>query len=402
LFSRAVLREAVGNSDDALDDLERAFDKSGGQYAAELRAHLEAALTRVMRDPSASRRSKSSIRLRLAEVSAASGDAESARMVVEELLASEPDNAEALSALARIEELTGRAEQAAITYARAVGLASGAALNPIVMRLYEACARIGRLGLARSGVERAYKADPSDPTIRAALRSVYEDTGAIFELSELVAEEAAALSDDDARFEKLLEAARLLLYGNGEVSTGPQMAERALEVLELARAIKSADQDLLQLTSEALAASGRGDEARGVLTQLIAAHRGKRSRELGQAYYSLYRVESKTGNLSEAIEALVKAFDNQSQNGSLALELGQLALDLDEQDIAQRAYRAITLMKVDGSSGVTPQDRAVAYFHLGNMAFKQGDMRRAKLMLDKSVAEDQSLDAARELLAQLV
>ncbi|MBL8739974.1 MAG: hypothetical protein JNK04_02735, partial [Myxococcales bacterium] len=141
---------------------------------------------------------------------------------------------------------------------------------------------------------------------------------------------------------------------------------------------------------------------RAVLTQLIAAHRGKRSRELGQAYYSLYRVESKTGNLSEAIEALVKAFDNQSQNGSLALELGQLALDLDEQDIAQRAYRAITLMKVDGTSGVTPQDRAVAYFHLGNMAFKQGDMRRARLMLDKSVAEDGSLDAARELLAQLV
>ena len=401
LFSRAVLREATGDSDDALDDLERAFDKSGGQYAAELRAHLEAALARVQRDPAASRRSKSSIRLRLAEVSAASGDSESARLVVEELVASEPDNAEAFSALARIEELAGRTDQAAITYARAVGLASGPALMQIVMRLYEACARIDRLGLARSGVERAYKADPTDPTIRAALRSVYEDTGAILELCDLIVEESAAL-DDNARFEKLLEASRLLLYGNGESSTGPQMAERALAVLEDAKSLRAGDQDLLQLTSEALAASGRGEEARAVLAQLIAAHRGKRSRELGQAYYSLYRVESKTGNLSEAIAALVKAFDNQSQNGGLALELGQLALDLDEQDIAQRAYRAITLMKVDGGSGVTPQDRAIAYFHLGSMAFKQGDMRRARLMLDKSVAEDGSLDAARELLAQLV
>ncbi len=400
LFSRAVLREAVGESDSALDDLELAFDKSGGQYAAELRAHLEAALSRIAQDPSASRRSEASIRLRLAEVAAQGGDVASARAVVDELLARDPNDAAALSALARIEEFSGRPDAAALTYAKAAGLATGADLSSVALRLFDACQQIGRLAIARSGVERAFAADPKDVHLRAALRAVYEQTGAVLELSDLVVQEAEGLAED-ARYDKLLEAARLLLYGTGEVSIGPQLAERALEVLELAKAIRAADPDLLQLVSEALAASGRVEEARQVAGELIAAHKGKRSRELGQAFYALYRVESKSGNLSDAIEALAKAFDNQPQHGGIALELGQLAIDLDEQDVAQRAFRAVTLMKADGGSGVTAQDRAIAYFHLGNMAYKQGDARRAKLMLDKSIAEDPTLDAARELLAQL-
>ena len=135
------------------------------------------------------------------------------------------------------------------------------------------------------------------------------------------------------------------------------------------------------------------------MAAVIASHKSKRSRELGQAYYALYRVEAKGGNLSDAIEALGKAFDNQPQNGSLALELGLLAVDLDEQDIAQRAFRAVTLLKPDGS--ISTRDRAIAYFHLGSIAVKAGDARRAKLMLEKSLAEDSSLIEARDLIARL-
>jgi tetratricopeptide (TPR) repeat protein len=260
---------------------------------------------------------------------------------------------------------------------------------------------MGRLGLARAGVERAFKATPADADLRAALRAVYEDTGALIELADLVVDESRAATDSNQQFEKLLEAARLLLYGTGESSAGPAMAERALVVLEEAKGLRPSDQDMLQLASESLAALGRGDEARSVLAELIGAHRGKRSRELGQVYYSLYRVESKNGNLSDALEALSKAHDNQPQNGGIALELGQLAVDLDEQDVAQRAFRSVTLLKTDGTSGVSPQERAVAYYHLGSIAFKAGDARRAKLMLEKSLAEDPSLDGARELLGQL-
>jgi tetratricopeptide (TPR) repeat protein len=156
---------------------------------------------------------------------------------------------------------------------------------------------------------------------------------------------------------------------------------------------------MLQLSAEALSALGRIDEAREIVGGVIASHKSKRSKELGQAFYALYRIEAKGGNLSEAIEALAKAFDNQPQNGSLALELGQLAIDLDEHEIAQRAFRAVTLLKPDGS--ISTRDRAIAYYHLGSIAARAGDARRAKLMLEKSLAEDATLDAARDLLATL-
>ena len=117
--------------------------------------------------------------------------------------------------------------------------------------------------------------------------------------------------------------------------------------------------------------------------------------------------------MPRAIEALAKAFDNQPQHGGIALELGQLAIDLDEQDIAQRAFRAVTLMKADSGSGVTAQDRAIAYFHLGNMAYKQGDARRATSLLyhvasavafvwEGSRIHEMRGDARRLLLSRMV
>jgi tetratricopeptide (TPR) repeat protein len=400
-FSRAVLREAVGDSDLALDDLEQAFDKSGGGYHAELRAHLEAALVRVSRDPSASRRSELEIRLRLAEVTAQGGDYEGARVVVDHLLQQDPRNVQVITALGRIEERGQRLESAANVYAHLVGMVQGRELADAAMRLTEVARKLGRPDIARGGLERAVAEVPGDKRLRPALRSVYEDSGAIGELAELVLDEARSNEDEGARYDTMLEAARLLLYGTGDQSLGPAMAERSIAVLEEAVVLRPDDPDVLLLIADALGAAGRIDDARGRLSNMIAAHRGKRSKELGQAFYTLYRVESRDGNLSEALAALTKAFDNQPQNGGIAMELGQLALDLDDQDIAQRGFRAVTLTKVDGTSGVTTQDRAVAYYQLGNLAVRQGDQRRAKLMLDKALAEDPSLAEARDLLARL-
>ncbi|MCC6552157.1 MAG: hypothetical protein IT372_03925 [Polyangiaceae bacterium] len=62
------------------------------------------------------------------------------------------------------------------------------------------------------------------------------------------------------------------------------------------------------------------------------------------------------------------------------------------------------MMKIapEGSTeGTTSLSRAVAYYHLGSMALASGDRRKARLMLDKAVAEDASLEAARALLEEL-
>jgi hypothetical protein len=86
------------------------------------------------------------------------------------------------------------------------------------------------------------------------------------------------------------------------------------------------------------------------------------------------------------------------------MALGLQAVDLCEFEIASRAFRSVTMMKAapaGSTEGITSASRAVAYYHLGDIARSQGDMRKARLMVEKAVSEDPSLEAARTLLEQL-
>jgi tetratricopeptide (TPR) repeat protein len=110
------------------------------------------------------------------------------------------------------------------------------------------------------------------------------------------------------------------------------------------------------------------------------------------------------GDLSSALGALGKAFDMDMRNGELAMQLGYLALDLDQPDMAQRAFRAVTMMKArqeGGSEGATGDSKAVAYYHLSRIAHAQGDVRKARLMASKAVSENPNHEDAQALLEEL-
>jgi lipopolysaccharide biosynthesis regulator YciM len=153
-----------------------------------------------------------------------------------------------------------------------------------------------------------------------------------------------------------------------------------------------------------LAAVGRGDEALTLLTSTIAAHRGRRSRELSGVYREVSRIELAAGNLSEALAALVKAFEMDMKNARLAMELGQLALDMDDVDTAGRAFRTVTLLRPgedDSPEGVTLELRAHAQYQLAVMAHRSGDVRRARVLAAKALSENPEHEPARQLLAEL-
>ncbi|KYF58256.1 hypothetical protein BE04_43305 [Sorangium cellulosum] len=182
-------------------------------------------------------------------------------------------------------------------------------------------------------------------------------------------------------------------------------------MLREARSLRPEEQEVALLLVDALTAAGSPKEARAVTSELIVASKGRRSRLLGAVYHRLARIEDAEGNPRESLTALSRALENDPQNGELAMALGESALGLGEQDIAARAYRAVTLMKIApepgeggttlGEGGTTLAARALAYYHLGAMALAAGDRRKARLMLDKSVSEDGSLEAARALLDEL-
>jgi lipopolysaccharide biosynthesis regulator YciM len=92
------------------------------------------------------------------------------------------------------------------------------------------------------------------------------------------------------------------------------------------------------------------------------------------------------------------------KNARLAMELGQLALDLDESEAAVRAFRAVTMLRPgddDTSDGVTLELRAHAQYQLALLAQRSGDLRRAKVLATKALTENPEHELARQLLAEI-
>jgi tetratricopeptide (TPR) repeat protein len=175
-------------------------------------------------------------------------------------------------------------------------------------------------------------------------------------------------------------------------------------VLEEARAVYPDEQEPMLLLADAYAATGRMDDARALLADALAAQKGRRSKALALVYQRLARIEDAVGNRAEALNALTKAVENDPHNGPLAMELGELAIALGEYDIATKALRAVTLMKIAPPGtvdGTTASLRALAFHHLGQMAISTGDRRKARLMFEKALSEDPNLEQARTLLEEV-
>lgn len=395
--ARASLHEAQGRDQAALLDLEQAYEKSGGGYAGDLVSALaRAASACAARAAPEARATERGLRLRLAEVLTRAGETERARAELTDLTRSDGRDRAALRALATLEEAEGRWDAAIAAHRRLLALEDGEALVDTALRLADACARCDRLGDARAALERALRVTPAHPRARELLREVYNITGAARELAGLILEDAARAPDVPGRFTRLVQAGRLL-HGEGE-------HEQAAAVLADAKSLRPEDVEVTMLLADALAYAGRGAEARTILEATVAAQKGRRAKPIAAVHRRIARLDLASGDRRAALVALGRAFDNDPQNGQLAMELGALAVEHDDHDLATRAFRAVTLMKtvpLGSTEGVTTQLRAVAYYHLGRMAYLQGDRRKARLMIDKAVVDDPTLDAARALLEQL-
>ena len=53
------------------------------------------------------------------------------------------------------------------------------------------------------------------------------------------------------------------------------------------------------------------------------------------------------------------------------------------------------------NDGATPAAKGLSYFFLGEMARSKGDVRKARLMAQKAVIEDPTLEQAKALLEEL-
>jgi tetratricopeptide (TPR) repeat protein len=326
------------------------------------------------------------------------GETAPAREHLIRLVKRDPRHREALRRLASLAAAEARWDEAAATYRRLIALETGPALVATAMNLADTCEHSGHLADARGGLERALEAVPDSVELRARLKQLYANTGATRELARLLLTEARAETEIGLRTAALIRAAELLLERDGE----PELAVEALE--EVHRLSPESIQGAV-LLARAHSMLGDSKGAQAALQAVVAAHRGKRTRELSLVHREISNIHVEAGDLRSALDALVKAFDLDMRNGELAMQLGHLALDLNETETASRAFRSVTMMmkvRLPGSTeGTTPESKAVAYYHLGRIAQAQGDFRKARLMVSKAVSENPGHAEAQALLRDL-
>ena len=388
--ARAALLSDVGRDEEAVQVLEQAFSVD-----ADAAHDLVPALERAIANAEADRGRE--LALRLAEVLEQSGDVEAARAQLGELGKQVPKDREVARRLAELEGRAERWDAASMAYRKLIALEEGDALTEAALALAEACDRAGRFGDARGGLERAHKLAPREPRLRERLRALYEVVGDSRELARFVFEEAADEQQVQRRFELLLQAGNLLLMPDGDPA-------RAVEVLSEARGLSPDSADGAILLGRALAAVGRGEEAMSLLGEVVASYRGRRSKELSPVYREISRIQLAEGFLSDALASLTRAFEMDMKSARLAMELGQLALDMDELEVASRAFRGVTMLRVgDEESGevLTAEVKAHANFQLALLAQRAGDPRRARMLAGKALSDNPDHHQARQLVSEL-
>ena len=395
LGRRAILRARLGEGEGAHADFEEAIASGLEDLRGPLAEHLgKLAMQAAGRGDSQLWRQ---YRLRIAQLRLDMGDVEDARNVLTELLKTDSKDKATLRAIAFVDELEGDWAAASATYRRLVGLEDEYGIVSAALKLAETCEKAGRLADARGGLERARASAPEDAALRQRLAWLYEQLGAVKELAELVLEEARAAGDVAPRFEGLMRAGQLFLHLAQDPSTTQQAGvSAAIAPLEEAHALRPADLDCAALLSDAFVGSGRFDEASELLLRTIGTFKGRRARELSALYHRLARVAEILGDKAAELQHLMTALDMDAQNGIVASELAYLAMELVNLEVAQRALRAITMLKVPA-----PLPKALAYQHLGEIARQQGDPKRAMMLLKRAIDDDPTLQSARQLLDAL-
>ncbi|MDP3219670.1 MAG: tetratricopeptide repeat protein, partial [Deltaproteobacteria bacterium] len=295
----------------------------------------------------------------------------------------------ALRRLAALHAAAGRWDDAAVGFHRLVSLEQGAARADAAVALADACAAAGRPTDARDGLQRAYEADLGNAVLRDRLRQLYEALGHFHEAAKLWTDAAERSADEGERFEAFRRAGEVMLDNAAEPAL-------AIDPLERAHALRPADHDVTVLLVDAFTASQRLEDASGLLNTAIAAHKNRRSKELATLQHRMGRLAYAAGDHAVEMAWLNAALDTDPQNGQVAAELADVAMEQANFDIAQKALRAIALMK-----NPAPMSRAMAFLRQGMIARSQGDAKKAVFLARKALSEDANLEEARAFLREI-
>ena len=257
----------------------------------------------------------------------------------------------------------------------------------------DASERAGQLDLAREALGRAIDVLSQGADMAPELERLCRVTKDWRRLAAVFVARAEAQDDAAAKADLLLRAGRVLLEECRD-------AEAARTVLERCRAIAPESLDALVLCARTQVATGQPHAALRALYDVAERSHGKRSPALASVYLEIGKAHLAGDELAEALDALDFGFAVDWRVGDLAMLLGLVALDLGEDKVAVRAFSAVTTLppkKEAMGGGADAATKAVAFYHLASIAAAQGDLTRARRLVNKAVGGDPALGPARAL-----
>ncbi len=388
LRMRAGVRVAGGDDVGAIEDLDAALARGGDARVA---GELAEALDRVREQAGSAGDvpTERALTMRLIDTLHTAGDGARADALLQMWSDRYPDDAEVARRLAAQHVTAGRWDDAAAAWARLVGLVDGDARIDAALQLADACERAGRPADALQGLTDAYAQHRESGALRERLRALYAAATSPRDVAALWLDEADLSTDEGARYNALRRAGESWLEPGGDPAEAVSALERAL-------ALRPGDNDATALLADAYVATERLEDASRVLEEAIAAHKGRRSKELALLQQRMAHVAYAAGDHAIELAWLNAALDTDMQNGAIAAELADVAMEVGNHEIALKALRAVTLMK-----NPSPMTRAQAFLKQGIIAQAQGDAKKAVFLARKALSEDATLEDAQRFLTQI-
>jgi len=385
LRARCQARAATNNLDDAIADIEQAYELAPEAVADEMLALLDErrVATAEVGDGEGERR----VTMRIVDIMALHAQHDDALGLLEAWTERNPNDLDALRQLRDLLAQCQHWEELERACLQLIEVESGDEQVASAALLLETCLQQGAPERARDPLEQIWSSQHDNPNIRAEVRRLYEVIGAHQELAKLLLDEARTMDNDDDRVAYLRWAGEALLSSGDVASALPALTE----VLE----IFPDDVQARCLLADANVLLGQFDQAHELLDEAIAKTK-RSSPDLHRFHHRKAYVLSTEGNHTGQLDSLKKAHQTARKNGPIAAELADLAEAMEQWDLAVATLRTITTL-----DGDCPISAAVALVRQGRIALHLGDEKRARLCARRASMTDAEAEGVQQLLASL-
>jgi tetratricopeptide (TPR) repeat protein len=288
---------------------------------------------------------------------------------------------ESFEALARIHGEGGRWPEAAAALEWLIVNARMPARDRHALRLATAYVELDRSDRARACLEQVLCSGPDledAEAVRTQLVALYRRDAVWRPLVDTLSAQARATEHRGSRVALLREAAAI-------ARTKLDSPAEAADLLELAAAADPGDGGLRLELAGLLEGLEQWSRAAGVLRDRIALFGERRSKERAVLHHRLAHALLSASDVAGALAELRLAAKMLPAHPAILRDLGRVALEAGEVDLAEQTFRALLLALRHPTGASAAVSSAEVLLELGRMARRKGNDARAADLVDSAL-----------------